>query len=103
MGAARDQLGAFGHLGRRQRGRNRSADDLSIFVAGISDGSAGQQFELNQTQIDPTTFQLEVDMPGLGFQLWQAVDDLAVQQGPVPVYVLDPEAGTVASAIRCAA
>jgi len=35
-------------------------------------------------------------MPGLGYQLWQAVDDLAVLQGPIPAYVLDPEAGTVA-------
>jgi predicted phage baseplate assembly protein len=50
---------------------------------------------VTQTQIDPTTFQLDVDMPGLGYQLWQAVDDLAVLQGPIPAYVLDPEAGTV--------
>jgi predicted phage baseplate assembly protein len=34
-------------------------------------------------------------MPGLGPQLWNAVDDLAVLQGPVPAFVLDPEAGTV--------
>jgi predicted phage baseplate assembly protein len=66
----------------------------SILV-GVSDGSANQQFALSQSQIDPTTFQLEVDMPGLGFQLWQQVDDLAVLQGPVQAYVLDPEAGTV--------
>jgi hypothetical protein len=64
-------------------------------IAGASDGSANQQFALTQTQIDPATFQLEVDMPGLSFQLWNAVDDLAVLQGPVPAYVLDPEAGTV--------
>ncbi len=64
-------------------------------VAGVSDGSANQQLALAQTQIDPDTFQLDVDMPGLGFQLWNAVDDLAVLQGPVPAYVLDPEAGTV--------
>ncbi len=63
--------------------------------AGVSDGSANQQFSLAQTQIDPSTFQLDVDMPGLGFQLWTAVDDLAVLQGPIPAYVLDPEAGTV--------
>ena len=66
----------------------------SILV-GVSDGSANQQFALSKQQIDPTTFQLEVDMPGLGFQLWQQVDDLAVLQGPVQAYVLDPEAGTV--------
>jgi predicted phage baseplate assembly protein len=64
-------------------------------VIGVSDGSANQQLSLSQTQIDPATFQLEVDMPGLGYQLWQQVDDLSVLQGPVPAYVLDPEAGTV--------
>ncbi|MGA2275973.1 MAG: baseplate J/gp47 family protein [Terracidiphilus sp.] len=64
-------------------------------VIGVSDGSANQQFALPQSQIDPATFLLEVDMPGLGFQLWQQVDDLAVLQGPVQAYVLDPEAGTV--------
>ncbi len=63
--------------------------------AGVSDGSANQQFAFTQTQIDPDTFQLQVDMPGLGPQLWNAVDDLAVLQGPVPAFVLDPEAGTV--------
>jgi hypothetical protein len=64
-------------------------------VVGVSDGSANQQFSLAQTQIDPSTFQLDTDMPGLGFQLWTAVDDLGVLQGPVPAYALDPEAGTV--------
>jgi Baseplate J-like protein len=64
-------------------------------IAGVSDGSANQQFALGQTQIDPDTFQLDVDMPGRGFQLWSPIDDLAVLQGPVPAYVLDPEAGTV--------
>jgi len=61
----------------------------------ISDGSADQQFALSQTQIDPATFVLEVDMPGFGFQQWTPADDLAVLQGPIPAYVLDPEAGTV--------
>jgi hypothetical protein len=64
-------------------------------IAGVSDGTANQQFALAQQNIDPSTFQLDVDMPGLGFQLWTAVDDLATLQGPVPAYVLDPEAGTV--------
>jgi predicted phage baseplate assembly protein len=64
-------------------------------AAGVSDGTGGQQFALAQTQIDPTSFLLDVDMPGLGFQLWTQVDDLAVLQGPVPAYELDPEAGTV--------
>lgn len=68
---------------------------FNSIVIGVSDGSANQQFALPQTQIDPSTFLLEVDMPGLGFQLWQQVDDLAVLQGPVQAYMLDPEAGTV--------
>ena len=67
----------------------------SFVPVGISDGSADQQFALSQTQIDPATFVLEVDMPGFGFQRWWAVDDLAVLQGPTLAYVLDPEAGTV--------
>ncbi len=62
---------------------------------GVSDGSANQQFSLTQTQIEPTTFVLEVDMPGLGFVRWNAVDDLAVLQSPDLAFVLDPEAGTV--------
>jgi hypothetical protein len=62
---------------------------------GVSSGTPGQVVSTMQTQIDAATFQLDVDMPGLGYQLWQAVDDLAVVKGPMPVYVLDPEAGTV--------
>jgi hypothetical protein len=65
-------------------------------VIGVSDGSANQRFVLPQAQVDPASFQLEVDMPGSGFQPWQQIDDLSVLQGPVPAYVLDPEAGTVA-------
>jgi uncharacterized phage protein gp47/JayE len=64
-------------------------------VIGVSDGSSNQQFSLPNTQVDPSTFLLEVDMPGLGFQLWQQVDDLAILQGPVQAYTLDPEAGVV--------
>jgi predicted phage baseplate assembly protein len=67
----------------------------SLIVIGVSSGAPGQVFSTAQAQIDPATFQLDVDMPGLGYQLWQAIDDLAVLQGPVPAYVLDPEAGTV--------
>jgi Baseplate J-like protein len=67
----------------------------SAIVIGVSDGSANQQLALPTQQVDPTTFLLDVDMPGLGFQLWQQTDDLSVLQGPVPAYVLDPEAGTV--------
>ncbi|MGH9561408.1 MAG: baseplate J/gp47 family protein, partial [Terracidiphilus sp.] len=65
-------------------------------VVGVSDGSANQQFALPQSQIDPATFILDVDMPGQGYVPWQQVDDLSVLQGPVMAYVLDPEAGTVA-------
>jgi hypothetical protein len=64
-------------------------------VIGVSDGSANQQFALPQAQVDPATFILDVDMPGLGFLPWQQVDDISVLQGPAMAYVLDPEAGTV--------
>ena len=66
-----------------------------LIVIGVSDGSPGQQFRLPATQVDPATLQLEVDMPGLGFQPWQQTDDLSVLQGPSPAFMLDPEAGTV--------
>jgi hypothetical protein len=64
-------------------------------VIGVSDGSISQQFSLPNAQVDPATFVLQVDMPGLGFQTWTQVDDLAILQGPVQAYALDPEAGTV--------
>lgn len=64
-------------------------------VIGVSNGNPNQQFSLGQTQIDPQSFQLQVSMPGFGYALWQQVDDLAVLQGPVWAYTLDPEAGTV--------
>lgn len=66
-----------------------------LVVVGVSDGTARQQFNLAQTQVDPASFILDVDTPGLGYQMWQPTDDLAALQGPVPAYVLDPEAGTV--------
>jgi predicted phage baseplate assembly protein len=68
----------------------------SPMVLGVSDGNANQQFALPVTQIDPGSFKLEVDMPGIGPQLWQMVDDLSVLSGTVPAYTLDPEAGMVA-------
>jgi predicted phage baseplate assembly protein len=67
----------------------------NLVAIGISDGSADQVLSLAQTQIDPSSFQLEVDMPGLGFRQWTAVDDLAVLQGAATGFVLDSEAGTV--------
>lgn len=64
-------------------------------VLGVSDGSSNQQFPLPITQIDVDSFQLDVDMPGLGPQLWQRVDDLGVLSGPIPAFMLDPEAGLI--------
>ncbi len=75
--------------------RSISAPRINSIVIGVSDGSANQQFALPQSQVDPATFVLEVDMPGFGFVAWQQVDDLSVLQGPAMAYVLDPEAGTV--------
>ncbi|HVZ20626.1 MAG TPA: putative baseplate assembly protein [Vicinamibacterales bacterium] len=64
-------------------------------VLGVSDGTANQTFTLPYSQIDSSTFQLDVDMPGAGAQLWQQVDDLDTLPGPVPAFRLDPEAGVV--------
>ncbi len=68
---------------------------FNLVVIGVSDGTARQQFNLAQTQIDPATLVLEVDTPGLGYTQWKATDDLAALRGPATAYVLDPEAGTV--------
>ena len=64
-------------------------------IIGVSDGSADQEFPVGATSIDPTTFQLQVDEPGVGFQAWQQVDDLATAARDARVYTLDTEAGTV--------
>jgi predicted phage baseplate assembly protein len=64
-------------------------------VIGVSDGTPNQQFALPVGQIDVSTFELEVDMPGIGPQRWDRVDDLATVQGAAPKYTLDPEAGLV--------
>ena len=66
-----------------------------LIVIGVSSGAPEQQFALPGAQVDPGTFQLDVDMPGLGYTLWQQVDDLSVLQTPAQAYELDPEAGTV--------
>lgn len=67
----------------------------TALTLGVSDGSPNQQFALPVTQVESGSFQLEVDMPGIGPQLWQQVDDLAVLNGPALAYTLDPEAGLV--------
>ncbi|MEP7306032.1 MAG: baseplate J/gp47 family protein [Acidobacteriota bacterium] len=64
-------------------------------VLGVSDGTAGQTFLLPSSQIDVDSFMLDVDMPGIGAQLWQRVDDLATLPGAVTAYTLDPESGLV--------
>jgi Baseplate J-like protein len=64
-------------------------------IIGVSNGTADQQFSAGATSIDPTTFQLQVDEPGVGFQNWQQVDDLATASRDAKVYTLDTEAGTV--------
>lgn len=64
-------------------------------IIGVSDGTADQQFSVGATAIDPTTFVLQVDEQGTGFQTWQQVDDLATAARDAKVYTLDTEAGTV--------
>lgn len=64
-------------------------------IIGVSDGTADQQFSVGATSIDPSTFQLQVDEPGVGFLAWQQVDDLATAARDARVYTLDTEAGAV--------
>jgi predicted phage baseplate assembly protein len=71
---------------------------LSSVVIGVSDGSASQAFALPTVglgPVDASSFLLDVDMPGLGFTLWQQTDDLSILQGPATAYLLDPEASMV--------
>ncbi len=62
---------------------------------GISDGTPNQQMALPTGQVDAATFELEVDMPGLGPQRWERADDLATVQAASPKFLLDAEAGLV--------
>jgi predicted phage baseplate assembly protein len=70
-------------------------------VLGVSTGAADQVFQLPLASCDADTLKIEVEEPGLGYQPWYRVDDLAAISADVQVarsaaaYELDAEAGTV--------
>jgi predicted phage baseplate assembly protein len=70
-------------------------------VLGVSSGAADQTFQLPQTSCDAATLQIQVEEPGLGYQPWYRVDDLAAISSDPQVarsaaaFELDAEAGTV--------
>jgi predicted phage baseplate assembly protein len=64
-------------------------------IVGQSDGSGGQQFQLPGGSVDAATLQLQVEEPGLGYRLWQRIDDLALAGRDDAVYSIDAEAGIV--------
>jgi hypothetical protein len=64
-------------------------------VIGQSDGSANQSFNLPAGSVDPSSLELEVEEPGLGYRTWQLVDDLNFAGRDLGAYALDSEAGMV--------
>jgi predicted phage baseplate assembly protein len=64
-------------------------------VVGVSDGTPEQEFRLPAAGVQVESFVLQVDEPGYGYRTWRRTDDLATAGRDDPVYVLDPEAGTV--------
>lgn len=71
---------------------------LTARVLGTSDGSADQVFTLPSTSVELETLRIEVEEPGQGYQLWRAIEDLALAGREVAngsVYQLDSEAGTI--------
>jgi len=69
-------------------------ETLSGRIVGQSDGAADQELKLPTTQVEPSTFQLMVEEPELGFRPWAQIEDLALARRDDAVYQLDPEAGT---------
>ena len=64
-------------------------------IIGQSDGSADQLLQLPLSSIEAASFELQVEESGLGYVVWQQIEDLALSGRDDGVYVLDSEAGTV--------
>jgi hypothetical protein len=64
-------------------------------IVGASDGTGNQKMALASRPIDPNTFQLMVEEPDRGYQLWQRVDDLSMTGRDDSVFELDSEAGAI--------
>ncbi|MCP4692443.1 MAG: putative baseplate assembly protein [Desulfobacterales bacterium] len=64
-------------------------------IAGVSDGSADQEFQLPGVSVEEETLEIQVEAPGRGYAPWRRVDDLALAGRNDPVYRLDAEAGLI--------
>ncbi len=64
-------------------------------IAGVSDGSADQEFQLPGASVEEATLEIQVEAPGRGYVSWRQVDDLALAGRNDPVYRLDAEAGLI--------
>ncbi|HWS99305.1 MAG TPA: putative baseplate assembly protein [Pyrinomonadaceae bacterium] len=68
---------------------------ISNRVVGVGDGTGDQEFQLPGQSVDPDTLLLQVEKPGVGYQQWFRVDDLALAGRDHSVFSLDGEAGTI--------
>jgi hypothetical protein len=64
-------------------------------LAGQSTGISDQEFHLPANSVEPASLQVQVEEPGLGYRMWQQIEDLALAGRDDSVYSLDPEAGTI--------
>ena len=64
-------------------------------IIGQSDGSANQEFSLQQKSVERATFVLQVEEPNAPALVWQQVPDFAGAGRDSLAYLLDSEAGIV--------
>jgi hypothetical protein len=64
-------------------------------VVGQGTGQPDLEVTLPAGGIEASTFRLQVEEAGRGYQRWRPVDDLVLAGVQEPVYELDPEAGVV--------
>jgi predicted phage baseplate assembly protein len=64
-------------------------------IIGQSDGSADQSFALPGASVEAESLVIQVEETGRGYQIWQAIADLALASPQATVYQLDAEAGTI--------
>jgi hypothetical protein len=64
-------------------------------VIGESSGAADQEMRLPVRSVEEESLEIEVEEIGLGYRLWQRIDDLVFAGRDDAAYQLDAEAGTI--------
>jgi predicted phage baseplate assembly protein len=64
-------------------------------VIGQSNGTTDQEMQLPGQSVEPESLQVQVEEPGRGYVVWQAIADLAIAGREARVFYLDREAGTI--------